>query len=577
MAYMALYRKWRPMTFEEVVEQEAVVTVLRNAVITGRIAHAYLFCGTRGTGKTTMAKIFARAINCLNPKNGSPCNECDVCRDIINRQILDVSEIDAASNNGVDNIRFIIEETAYASSVAKYKVFIIDEVHMLSAGAFNALLKTLEEPPEGVVFILATTEPNKLPVTILSRCQRYDFRRISQNGIIGRLHEICDDAQIAYDMPALAFIAQKSDGALRDAISLLDQTLASCGDRLTLHAARAATGSIDREFIERFALNIIESDGAEILKMTSALFSEGRDPSDFIAELMQIFRNVLVIMTVKNTGDILYETEESMAALNKIASASGKEEISLMIRSLSKLDADLKWAVQRKILFEAGVLSLCDRKWDSTEADISERISVLEKRVSDIVSSGIQPARRENSVYAPAHSGAAAPDQVPAPAKAAAADHAATATAPHAKAPTASPASVSGRASSSDDWNEFIMNISSKGQASLSSLIKINGKGILDGRGNLILVFANPVVKDMIIKKEATEILIESASEAYGIKLNILYSTQKELGDIITQSGEQKAPAPSGQKKKDSGDDFGKAVDMLKELSEREGFTVETE
>ena len=168
MAYMALYRKWRPMTFDEVVEQDAVVTVLRNAVRTGRIAHAYLFCGTRGTGKTTMAKIFARAVNCLNPQNGNPCNECDVCRNILTQQILDVSEIDAASNNGVDNIRSIIEETAFAASVAKYKVFIIDEVHMLSSGAFNALLKTLEEPPQDVIFILATTEPNKLPVTILS-------------------------------------------------------------------------------------------------------------------------------------------------------------------------------------------------------------------------------------------------------------------------------------------------------------------------------------------------------------------------------------------------------------------------
>ena len=212
MAYMALYRKWRPMTFDEVVEQSPVVTVLRNAVISGRIAHAYLFCGTRGTGKTTMAKIFARAVNCLNPQNGSPCNECDVCRNILNQQILDVSEIDAASNNGVDNIRAIIEETAYAASIAKFKVFIIDEVHMLSTGAFNALLKTLEEPPENVIFILATTEPNKLPVTILSRCQRYDFKRISQEGIIGRLEKICKEQELSYELPALALLLTQAEG-----------------------------------------------------------------------------------------------------------------------------------------------------------------------------------------------------------------------------------------------------------------------------------------------------------------------------------------------------------------------------
>ncbi|MFR1517649.1 MAG: DNA polymerase III subunit gamma/tau, partial [Clostridia bacterium] len=388
MAYMALYRKWRPMTFDEVVEQEAVVTVLRNAVRTGRIAHAYLFCGTRGTGKTTLAKIFARAVNCLHPQNGNPCNECDVCRNILTQQILDVSEIDAASNNGVDNIRSIIEETAYAASVAKYKVFIIDEVHMLSSGAFNALLKTLEEPPQDVIFILATTEPNKLPVTILSRCQRYDFKRISQKGIIGRLEEICKEQNLSYEVPALAFLAQKSDGALRDAISLLDQTLAACGDRLTLAAARASTGSIDKEFVENFAFNLIKSDGAEILRQISVLFSEGRDPSDFIAELMQIYRNVLVLLTVKNPEGLLYETQESIKLLQEIAASTNTGELTLMMKELSKLDNSLKWAVQRKILFEAGMISLCDRKWDASEAALSERIAVLEKRVSDLVASG---------------------------------------------------------------------------------------------------------------------------------------------------------------------------------------------
>jgi len=395
MAYVALYRKWRPMTFDEVVEQGPVVTVLRNAVLSNRIAHAYLFCGTRGTGKTTMAKIFARAVNCLNPQNGNPCNECDVCRNIINQQILDVSEIDAASNNGVDNIRAIIEETAYAASMAKYKVFIIDEVHMLSTGAFNALLKTLEEPPENVIFILATTEPNKLPVTILSRCQRYDFKRISQGGIISRLEKICKEQNLSYELPALAFLAQKSDGAMRDAISLLDQTLASCSDKLTLSAARNATGSVDKEFIEKFAQNIIRADGAEILSQISVLFSEGRDPSDFIAELMQIFRNILVLLNVKDTEGMIYETEESMKLLREIANETNKSELTLMIKELSRLDNSLKWAVQRKILFEAGMLALCDRKWDNSDAELTERISVLEQRLSDLVKSGIRVQSKE--------------------------------------------------------------------------------------------------------------------------------------------------------------------------------------
>ena len=210
MSYMALYRKWRPQTFDEVVEQENVVNILRNAVIQNRIAHAYLFSGTRGTGKTTLAKIFARAVNCLHPVNGGPCNECEICRGILEGRILDVSEIDAASNNGVDNIRAVIDDSVYSSSVARYRVYIIDEVHMLSLAAFNALLKTLEEPPENVIFILATTEPNKLPVTVLSRCQRYEFKRISREGIAARLRYICGETGIDATDEALGFLAEKS-------------------------------------------------------------------------------------------------------------------------------------------------------------------------------------------------------------------------------------------------------------------------------------------------------------------------------------------------------------------------------
>lgn len=576
MAYMALYRKWRPMTFEEVVEQSPVVTVLRNAVISGRIAHAYLFCGTRGTGKTTMAKIFARAVNCLNPQNGSPCNECDVCRNILNQQILDVSEIDAASNNGVDNIRAIIEETAYAASIAKFKVFIIDEVHMLSTGAFNALLKTLEEPPENVIFILATTEPNKLPVTILSRCQRYDFKRISQEGIIGRLEKICKEQELSYELPALAFLAQKSDGAMRDAISLLDQTLASCSDNLTLSAARAATGSIDKEFVEKFAQNIIHSDGAEILRQVSVLFSEGRDPSDFIAELMQIFRNVLVILTIKNPEGMIYETPSSMNLLKEIANDTNKEELTLMIKELSKLDSSLKWALQRKILFEAGMLALCDRKWDESEASVSQRISALEQRLSDLVRTGIRTAERhsvsqpqrieersaEIPTEIPAEMPIEKPIEKPMPKKQ-------EVPAEPIKKETVKKNPVAGITESDElDWKDFLSNVSGKGQASLAALIKINSRGVLDGKGNLILVFANSIVKDMIVKKDATDILSESATTAYGMSLRVVYATKNDdLNGFAAVSDEQT--------QKPIADSFDSAVDLLKEISQQDGFEIE--
>lgn len=607
MAYVALYRKWRPMTFDEVVEQGPVVTVLRNAVLSNRIAHAYLFCGTRGTGKTTMAKIFARAVNCLNPQNGNPCNECDVCRNIINQQILDVSEIDAASNNGVDNIRAIIEETAYAASMAKYKVFIIDEVHMLSTGAFNALLKTLEEPPENVIFILATTEPNKLPVTILSRCQRYDFKRISQGGIISRLEKICKEQNLSYELPALAFLAQKSDGAMRDAISLLDQTLASCGDKLTLSAARTATGSVDKEFVEKFAQNVIRADGAEILSQISVLFSEGRDPSDFIAELMQIFRNILVLLNVKNTEGMIYETEESMKLLREIAKETNKEELTLMIKELSKLDNSLKWAIQRKILFEAGMLALCDRKWDKSDVELADRISALEQRLSDLVKSGLRvqskdisrnqsavPQVAENSEkrevqkpieqppfdippeppFAPLFE--TLPPEPPMEQPEMPAPKAAEITPKAVNTPKKSN-SVSGITESDElDWRDFLSNVSGKGQASLSALIKINSRGVLDGKGNLILVFTNAIVKDMIVKKEATDILSESASTAYGMPLHIVYATKNDdLSSFEAHNSEsQEITQSANEHSEGESDGFDGAVNLLKEISAQDGFDV---
>lgn len=567
MAYMALYRKWRPMTFDEVVEQQAVVTVLRNAVITGRIAHAYLFCGTRGTGKTTMAKIFARAVNCLHPINGNPCNECDVCQNILSQRILDVSEIDAASNNGVDNIRAIIEETAYAASVAKYKVFIIDEVHMLSSGAFNALLKTLEEPPKDVIFILATTEPNKLPVTILSRCQRYDFKRISQEGIIGRLETICKEQQLSYELPALAFIAQKSDGAMRDAISLLDQTLAACGESLTLTAARNATGAIDKKFVEEFAFNILKSDGISILKQISVLFSEGRDSSDFIGELMQIYRNVLILLTVKNTDGLMYETKESMDLLREMAGAASAKELTLIIKELSKLDNSMKWAVQRKIMFEAGMLSLCDRNWDASEAGLMERIDILEKRLSDISSGKIMAAPAAPSVQDTIQKKVQIPEPEIAPVIPIGEE---TPPAVSQMKPVKEVRSESAGMTASNelDWKDFLSNISAKGQASLSALVKINSKGVLDGKGNLVLVFASPIVKEMIIKKDATDILSESATAAYGMPLKVVYATKND------KIGAAPAPAVKAPPEK-AGDGFDAAVNLLKEISEREGFQIE--
>lgn len=389
MSYMALYRKWRPQTFDEVVEQENVVNILRNAVIQNRIAHAYLFSGTRGTGKTTLAKIFARAVNCLHPVNGGPCNECEICRGILEGRILDVSEIDAASNNGVDNIRAVIDDSVYSSSVARYRVYIIDEVHMLSLAAFNALLKTLEEPPENVIFILATTEPNKLPVTVLSRCQRYEFKRISRDGIAARLRYICEETGIDATDEALGFLAEKADGALRDAISLLDQTSAASQGKITLASAREATGSLDREFLWDFTAAILNSDCRRLLELSRRIFNEGRDPSVFLRELIEVLRNMLVVMSVKDPTELIFEDEHGVATLRNLAKGLRVREVSMLIRELSGLDNNLKWAVSRQIVFEAGVLGAADRRWKEDTASIETRLAELEGRIADLAEKGI--------------------------------------------------------------------------------------------------------------------------------------------------------------------------------------------
>ena len=391
MDYIALYRKWRPMTFDEVVEQESVVTILKNTVKSRRIAHAYLFSGTRGTGKTSVAKIFSRAINCLNPVDGNPCNQCEICRGILNDSMLDVAEIDAASNNGVDAVRDIIDVSSYQASRAEYKVFIIDEVHMLSTSAFNALLKTLEEPPEKVVFILATTEPQKLPVTILSRCQRFNFMRISRDGIVARLEEICEKTGLEYEDGALKLIAAKADGGLRDAISMLDQTIAFSEGRITVKDARKAAGAIDSAILEDFVGALLSRDGFKILTLTDQVFAAGVDGSNFISEIIGLLRSLMICLSTRNPKQFLYESDKDIERLKKLASYTTTKEITMLIKELSTLENKLKWSIQRKIVFEAGILSLCDRTW-SKDNDLTNRIDALEKGVADLVNNGLKLA-----------------------------------------------------------------------------------------------------------------------------------------------------------------------------------------
>ena len=284
MSYTALYRKFRPSTFDQVKGQDHIVQTLKNQINANRIGHAYLFCGTRGTGKTSVAKIFAKAVNCEHPVDGSPCNECETCRGITNGSAMNVIEIDAASNNGVDNIRQIRDEIQYSPSSGKYTVYIIDEVHMLSIGAFNALLKTLEEPPAYVIFILATTEPHKIPITILSRCQRYDFKRISIDTIAARLSELMEKESIEVEDKAIRYVAKAADGSMRDALSLLDQCIAFyLGQKLTYDNVLDVLGAVDNEIFSRLTRSVIDSDVTTSLNILDEIIMQGREPGQLVS------------------------------------------------------------------------------------------------------------------------------------------------------------------------------------------------------------------------------------------------------------------------------------------------------
>lgn len=372
MGHIALYREWRPRTFDEVVEQKYTVAALRQAVISKSIAHAYLFSGTRGTGKTTLAQVFSRAINCLDPQNGNPCNKCDICKGILSGSLLDVIEMDAASNNSVDNIRRLCDEIVFMPSQAKYKVYIIDEVHMLSAGAFNALLKTLEEPPAHAVFILATTEPHRIPPTILSRCQRYEFRRIPVPEISGRLSDICKKDNIKATEEALTTISKLSDGALRDAISLLDQARSAFQKELQKEDILSLVGLVNDEFMYKMALSIAMKSPSKALDLVERLLLDGRDIIKFTGDLAKYFRNVMICHVSENPENLINYPDETIESMKKIASKMSLERVMSVIKSLSALIADLKWSFDPRITFEIALIRLMDHD-GLTVPDVSEQ------------------------------------------------------------------------------------------------------------------------------------------------------------------------------------------------------------
>ena len=389
MSYQALYRKWRPDNFEDVKGQDHIVTTLKNQINADRIGHAYLFCGTRGTGKTSVAKIFAKAVNCEHPVNGSPCGECPTCKAIAAGTSMNVIEIDAASNNGVDNIREIRDEVQYSPTEGKYKVYIIDEVHMLSTGAFNALLKTLEEPPSYVIFILATTEVAKIPVTIMSRCQRYDFHRISIETIADRLSELMKAENIVVEDKAIRYVAKAADGSMRDALSLLDQCIAfHLGEELKYDDVLDVLGAVDIAIFSNMYKTIRENDVARSMNLMEDIIMQGRDLSQFVTDFIWYLRNLLLIKTTRDTDkieDVIEVSKDNIADMMEDAKEADVDTLMRHIRVLSELSNDMKTSTQKRVKAEVTFIKLMrpsmEKPADMTE--LTGRINTLETQLGD--------------------------------------------------------------------------------------------------------------------------------------------------------------------------------------------------
>ena len=384
MSYIALYRKWRPSTFDEIKGQDAVVTTLRNQIEANRIGHAYLFCGTRGTGKTSAAKVFAKAVNCTDPVNGNPCGKCESCRSISEGNSLNVIEMDAASNNGIEDARQIKDSVVYSPTNARYKVYIIDEAHQITKDAFNALLKTMEEPPAYIIFILATTEPHKIPVTILSRCQRYDFKRISTDDLEARLNEVAAKEGIEIEDRAIKYIASKAEGGMRDALSLLDQCASFfLGKKITYERALEVLGAVDTSIFSEFLRAIAARSITDSIDLLDRILIQGKDITVFTNDFIWHMRNVLLARSVEDISDIADITADNRALLQQEAQAIPEDQLLRYIRVFSELSNDLKYATQKRILFEITIIKICRPQMETNLDSVNDRLRIIEDLIEN--------------------------------------------------------------------------------------------------------------------------------------------------------------------------------------------------
>ncbi len=392
MSYVALYRKFRPDNFSDVKGQDHIVTTLKNQIINDRVGHAYLFCGTRGTGKTTIAKLMAKAVNCEDLKDGNPCGECPSCKAIAAGASMSVVEIDAASNNGVDNVREIIDEVAFPPADARFRVYIIDEVHMLSSGAFNALLKTLEEPPSYCIFILATTDPQKIPITILSRCQRYDFKRITTDTIADRLEELTSIENIEVEPRALRYIAKVADGSMRDALSLLDQCIAfHYGKKLEYDMVLSVLGAVDTIVFSRLYRCVVTGDVIGALGILDEAILQGREPVQFVNDFIGYLRNLMIVSSSDDPWTILDVSDENKAGLEEEAQMGDLDTIIRYIRVFSKLANDIRYAPSKRVMIETAIVRLCKPEMETDQSALLDRIRVLEEKIEKGIGPMVMP------------------------------------------------------------------------------------------------------------------------------------------------------------------------------------------
>ena len=499
--YLALYRKYRPRTFEDVRGREVIVRTLRNQIVSGRIAHSYLFCGTRGTGKTTIAKIFAKAVNCENPKDGSPCCECPSCKAIGADASLNVVEMDAASNNGVDDIRNIIDQVAYSPTQGKYRVYIIDEVHMLSMAAFNALLKTLEEPPSYAIFILATTEPNKLPITILSRCQRYDYGRLSTETIEGRLREVSDAEGLEVEDKALRYIAGAADGSMRDGLSLLDQCNAfNYGNEvLTYEKTLEILGAVDTRVFSRLYNHIHSGDTAAALKVLEDVLMQGREMMQFVADFLWYLRNLMLLCASESTKDSLDISADNLSQMIEDARKSELSEIMREIRIFSALVEQIRYSASRRILTEMAIIRAAKGRMGGAEGGPEDQLDTLRNRIRELEQRLLEDEKKIAERPAPADWGAERGGESDRAGASAEQQDRATQAQPKAPAGKKYPKAVP------EDVKEIVRNWTkyiSKLPPGMTRMSLLTAKHSVGDHGQLVIVFSNYVTADHFLHDE---------------------------------------------------------------------------